>query len=123
MKRVFVSFAIEDRFSRDNLTHQAKEQNAPFDFMDMSVKEPWDSSWKTRCRERIKSCDGLIAMLSNNTISADGAKWEIRCALEEGIPVLPLYIHDQGCRVPAELSGKRIYHWTWSNVSNFINYL
>jgi nucleoside 2-deoxyribosyltransferase len=124
MKRIFISFAMEDKFARDNLVHQAQRQNVPFSFVDMSVKQPWDYSWKTNCRERIKGCDGVVAFVSNNTFSADGAKWEIKCAYEEGIPVLPVYVHDEGAsRTPVELSGKRIYHWTWTNITNFINSL
>ncbi|MCR4328470.1 MAG: hypothetical protein NUV53_03040 [Patescibacteria group bacterium] len=124
MKRIFVSFAMEDKFARDNLTYQSKQENTPFDFVDMSVKEPWSSSWKTQCRERIKSCDGVVAFVSDNTINADGALWEIKCAYEESIPVFPVYIHDEGVkRIPSELSGRRIYHWTWPNITNFINSL
>ena len=123
-KRIFVSFAIEDKFARDNLALQAKQKRTPFEFTDMSVKQPWDSSWKTKCRVRIKGCDGVIAFISDNTFPADGARWEIKCAYEEGIPVLPLYIHDQGAkRIPSELSGKKIYHWTWDNVATFIDKL
>jgi len=124
MKRVFISFAIEDRFARDNLVHQSERQRAPFSFVDMSVKRPWDSSWKTQCRQRIADCDGVVAFVSNNTYDADGARWEIKCAYEERIPVLPLYIHDTGAnRIPPELNGKRIYHWTWDNVRNFVERL
>ena len=124
MKRIFISFAIEDQFSRNNLVFQAKSNNAPFEFVDMSVKQAWDSSWKTNCRARIKGCDGVIAMISDNTYAADGARWEIQCAYDEGIPVFPIYIHDSGVRrVPSELAGKKIYHWTWANVKAFIDRL
>jgi hypothetical protein len=124
MKRIFVSFAIEDCFARDNLVHQAKRQQVPFEFVDMSVRRPWDSQWKTQCRQRISGCDGMIAFVSDNTVSADGARWEIQCAYEDGVPVLPLYIYDKGAkRIPSELSGKRIYHWTWDNVKKFIDAL
>lgn len=123
-KRIFISFAIEDRFARDNLAFQANQQRTPFDFVDMSVKEPWDAQWKSQCRTRIKCCDGVVAMVSDNTHSAEGARWEIRCAYEESVPVLPLYIHDKGVsKVPPELVDKRIYHWTWENVKNFIDKL
>lgn len=121
--QIFIAFAIEDKFARDNLVFQAKQQRTPFEFTDMSVKQPWDNSWKTNCRARIKSCDGVIAFLSKSTLTADGARWEIKCAIEEGIPLLPLYIHDEGCTVPSELSGRRIYHWTWANVSSFLDRL
>ncbi|MSR78872.1 MAG: TIR domain-containing protein [Candidatus Taylorbacteria bacterium] len=124
MKRIFISFAIEDRFARDNLVHQSENQRAPFEFVDMSVKTPWDSSWKIRCRERIRGCDGVIAFVSNNTFNADGARWEIQCAYEEGIRVLPIYVHDSGAsRLPSELSGRKVYHWTWINVNQFIDTL
>lgn len=124
MSTIFVSFAIEDRFARDNLVLQAQQQRTPFSFTDMSVRRPWDSSWKTRCRERIRQCDGVIAFVSDNTVNADGARWEIKCAYEEGVPVLPVYIHDHGARtIPSELAGKRIYHWTWANITAFLNNL
>ena len=90
----------------------------------MSVKEPWDSKWKTNCREKIKGCDGLIAFVSDNILNADGARWEINCAYEEDIPVLPLYVHDFGAkRIPPELTGKRIFSWTWKTVKDFIDSL
>jgi hypothetical protein len=120
-KRIFISFAIEDKFARDNLVFQTKQSRVPFDFVDMSVKEPWGAQWKTQCRSRIKGCDGLIAMISDDTLGATGARWEISCAYGEGVPVLPLYIHDSGAkRIPSELAGHRIYHWTWDVVKKFI---
>lgn len=48
-KRVFISFAIEDEKFRTFLVAQAKNENSPFEFTDMSVKEPWDSEWKKNC--------------------------------------------------------------------------
>jgi hypothetical protein len=53
-KRIFIAFAVEDKFARDNLVYQAKRQRtAPFDFTDLSVKEPWDEKWKTNCRTHL----------------------------------------------------------------------
>jgi hypothetical protein len=87
-KRIFVGFAVEDKNYRDLLRGQSKLGDSPIEYTDMSVKEPWDSSWKTRCRQRITGCDGFIALLSKNVKNADGARWEIKCAIEEGVPVL-----------------------------------
>jgi len=55
MNKVFISFAIEDRFARDNLVYQAKQNHTPFEFIDMSVKTPWDYQWKTNCPENCRS--------------------------------------------------------------------
>lgn len=124
-KRIFVSFAIEDKTLRDFLVGQARNENSPFEFTDMSVKEPWDDSWKTRCRTRIKGCNGVIAIDTKNTKNASGQRWEIKCALDEGVSVLPIYGResDKGCTVPTELTGKRIYNWTWDNINNFVDRL
>lgn len=124
MKRVFISFAMEDKFARDNLVFQAKKQDTPFDFVDMSVKEPWDSAWKTKCRQRIKGCDGVIAFISRNTPNAAGACWEITCAIEEAIPIKGFWVHanDPCCR-PSELGSKPIVYWTWDNIKNFLDSL
>lgn len=121
-KRIFVSFAIEDQRMRDLLAGQARNESSPFEFVDMSVKEPWESSWKTKCRERIKSCDGVIALISKNTSKAEGARWEIKCAQEEGIPIMPMYVSDTAKSGPLlpELKGKRIHDWSWKNIDKFI---
>ena len=87
MKRIFISFAIEDEHLRDFLKGQAKNENSPFEFVDMSVKKPWDSQWKTNCRTRIKGCDGVISIVTKNTKNADGQIWEMKCAKDENIPL------------------------------------
>jgi hypothetical protein len=52
--RVFIAFAMEDKTDRDFLVGQAKNASSPFEFTDMSVKEPWDTDWKNQVRTRIK---------------------------------------------------------------------
>jgi len=53
-KRIFVSFAIEDIEYRDHLVSQARKENSPFDFIDMSVKKSWkQEEWKRKCRSKI----------------------------------------------------------------------
>jgi len=122
--RVFIAFAAEDAVYRDFLKGQAKNNDSPFDFVDMSVKEPFDEKWKTNCRARIKGCDGLIALLSKKTYHADGARWEMQCGREEGIPMIGMHIHkdDKGA-IPPELAGKRVIEWDWGSIAKFLNSL
>ena len=82
-KIVFIAFAIEDVRQRDLLTGQSLHTDTPFEFIDMSVKEPYDSGWKERVRARIRRSGGVIALVSKNTITSTGEKWEIECAKEE----------------------------------------
>jgi hypothetical protein len=120
-KRIFVGFAVEDKKYRDMLRGQARLGNSPIAYTDFSVKQPWDRTWKTKCRSRIKGCDGFIALLSKNVRSADGARWEIKCAVEEGVPVLGVHIFKDDRYKPPEIAGKRVIAWTWSGIGNWIN--
>ena len=119
-KRLFISFAKEDQIYRDGIVKQARDERSPFEFTDMSVKQPWDSAWKTKCRTKIKGCHGVIAMVSRNTLTADGALWEIKCAKEEGVPVLGIHIFKND---KVSIQGLRIVEWSWTNIANFINTL
>lgn len=124
-KKVFISFAIEDQKYRDFLVGQAKVKHSPFDFIDMSVKSPWpEHEWKRQCRNKIKQCDGLLVLLSRNTWHSSGARWEIKCAIEEGLKVTGMHIKhwDQGA-IPTELYGKKVMNWSWDNLEQFINKL
>lgn len=122
-KRIFISFAMKDKKYRDFLVAQAKNEKSPFTFIDMSVKEPWtEKTWKDKCREKIQKCDGMIVLLSKNTWHASGARWEIKCAKEEKVPVIGLHIkkNDKGA-IPPELHGKKIIEWSWDKLDKFIN--
>lgn len=123
-KRVFVAFAIEDEKTKILFTGQAKNKNVPYDFVDMSVKEPWDEKWKTNCRTRIKGCDGMIVLVSKNLKNADGARWEIKCGKDEKLKIMGIYI-DGGTSSdkPTEMDGITCKEWTWDNVKNFIESL
>jgi len=121
--RIFVSFAIEDVFYRNGLVNQAKDERSPFEFTDMSVKEPWEDSWKTRCRTKIKGCDGVIALIGPNTQNATGARWEIKCAADENVPMIGVHIHKDWTKryTPPELIGHTVIDWSWDGIASFIN--
>lgn len=122
--RIFTSFAIEDVNLRTLLVGQARNNKSPFEFVDMSVKEPWDSAWKTNCRIKIKGCDGVIGIITNNTLKASGQLWELQCAYEEGIPVLLIYGNaDRPSNLPEPVKGKRVSLWSWDNIAAFIKTL
>ena len=83
MKVIFIAFAIEDERQRDFLKGQSLSPRAPYSFVDMSVKEPYDTQWKDRVRTRIRRSDGVLALISKNSLASSGQKWEIQCAKEE----------------------------------------
>jgi hypothetical protein len=124
--RIFISFAVEDAWARDLLVGQACTEDSPFEFIDMSVKEPWDERWKTQCRRKIRGCDGVIAMLTWDTLDAEGALWEMRCTIEERIPIIGVIAEsDDPPRIPDVLAnnGVDVIDWTWNGIAEFIDSL
>lgn len=123
--RVFIAFAIEDQTVRDLVVGQMRNQNSPFQWTDMSVKQPWATDWKNQCRSRIRGCDGMIAIVSRNTAQASGQLYEIATAREEKIPLVGLHAtRDQRPLVlPPALNGVRIMDWSWENISGFLRSL
>lgn len=122
-KVVFIAFAIEDERQRDLLKGQSLHTDTPFEFVDMSVKEPYDSGWKERVRTRIRRSDGVIALVSKNTLSSSGEKWEIDCAKEEKKKIIGLWAYSDDRTRPTALEGHRIIAWTWDGIAAFINSL
>ena len=86
----------------------------------MSVKQPYDKEWKERVRTRIKRSDGVIALVSKNSLTSSGQKWEIQCAKEEGKKVRGIwaYTNDR-----TDLVGVNTKVWTWDNIKDFIDSL
>src|ERR1700712_4673463 len=79
-KVVFVAFAIEDDTQRDFLKGQSLGPRSPYEFIDMSVKEAYESGWKDKVRTRIKRSGGVIALVSKNSKNSTGQNWELDCA-------------------------------------------
>lgn len=119
-KVIFVAFAKEDEASRNLLKGQSLNTKSPFEYVDMSVKEPYDSAWKTQTRTRIKRSDGVIALVSKSTPKADGELWEINCAREEAKALLGIWIGDYRTK-PTEMGSAPCKVWTWDNIADFIN--
>lgn len=120
-KTVFIAFAKEDEASRNLFTGQRINASTPFEFVDMSVKEPYVAEWKQRVRTCVRRSDGVIALISSNTPEATGELWEIQCAVEEKKPLLGIWIEDRYKTRPSVIGRAPCKNWTWTNVASFIN--
>jgi MTH538 TIR-like domain (DUF1863) len=120
-KVVFIAFAKEDESSRNLFTGQSVHPDTPFEFIDMSVKEPYSSEWKIKVRTRIKRSDGVIVLISSSTPKASGQLWEITCAVEEKKPILGIWIETNYRTKPKEMGTAPCKIWTWDNIADFID--
>lgn len=117
-KVVFIAFAIEDERQRDFLKGQSLSPRAPYEFVDMSVKEPYDKDWKDRVRTRIRRSHGVIVLVSKNSLNSSGQKWEIQCAKEENKPIRGIWAYSTD---RTQISGVTTYAWSDKNISDFID--
>lgn len=119
-KVIFIAFAIEDERSRDFLKGQSLNTNSPFEYIDMSVKEAYVSEWKDKVRARIRRSDGVIVLVSKNSLYSSGQKWEIQCAREEDKRILGIYAYKDD---RTNIVGVNTKVWTWENIRVFIDSL
>jgi hypothetical protein len=117
-KVIFVAFAIEDVTIRDFLKGHTLHPRNQYEYIDMSVKEPYATDWKEKVRTRIRRSDGVIVLVSKNSIASTGQKWEIQCAREEKKPILAIWAYkDDRTNLPDVPTSV----WTWDGVGNFID--
>jgi hypothetical protein len=86
----------------------------------MSVKEAYSSEWKERVRTRIRRSDGVITLVSKNSLTSSGQKWEIACAREEKKRVLGIWAYKND---RTHLEGVSTVVWTWDAIKDFIDSL
>jgi len=119
-KVIFVAFAMADERQRDFLKGQSLSPRAPYEFIDMSVKDAYKEEWQKKVRTRIKRSDGVIVLVSKNSTKSDGQKWEIACAKEEGKSIRGIYAYSDD---RTDIAGVPTYVWSDTNISNFIDTL
>ncbi|KXU96446.1 hypothetical protein CR51_22880 [Caballeronia megalochromosomata] len=119
-KIVFVAFAIEDARIRDMIKGQSLHTDSPFEYVDMSVKEAYDEEWKKKVRTRIVRSDGVLVIISKNSLTSSGQKWEIQCARDEGKSVKGIWAYKED---RTAIVGVSTMVWTWDNVANWIDSL
>lgn len=119
-KTVFIAFAMEDKACRDLLKGQSLNTDSPFEFIDMSVKESYNTEWKKKVRTRIRRSDGVIALISKSTKTSSGQKWEISCSKDEGVPIRGFWCYKDD---RTNIEGVNTKVWTWENFATFIDSL
>jgi len=125
--QVFISFALKDAELRDKLVEQINKEKPDAKCIDMPMKKSWESAWKAEVQDTVRGCAGVIGLISENITRADGQQWELRCALDSGLPVLLIgekYSMDIPAKqLPELIRDKDIRLWEEATVSGFLNRL
>lgn len=119
-RRVFISFHVEDEAQVELLRQQAKDERFDIEFIDYSVREPFDNRWKTRCTERINQTSVFICMIGPETYRREAVLWEINKAYELGKKVIGIRIYrDKNHRIPQPLkdNNAKTMYWNLSDLA------
>jgi len=119
-KVIFIAFAIEDERIRDMIKGQSLHSKSPFEYVDMSVKEAYDEEWKKKVRTRILRSDGVLVVVSKNSLNSNGQKWEIQCAKDEKKKIRGIWAYKED---RTDIAGVYTIVWTWDNIANWIDSL
>ncbi|MFC7375577.1 TIR domain-containing protein [Brachybacterium sp. GCM10030267] len=119
--RAFISFEMEDRWARDFLVRHAKDRRNDIQFVDYSVQDPWDSSWKTKCRERMGLTKGTIVLIGPTTHRSDAVLWEIAETSRQGHYIFGIQISSENTyQVPRGLPAGNVVRWDFAQITKWL---
>ena len=127
-RRVFISFRGEDKPLVDLFRGQAKNENSDLDFIDYSLRVPFNSKnaeyIKSGIRERIKQSSVTIVFMTKDTHKSEWVDWEIRESHRLGKGVIGVKREeDQTVRIPEamEEKGCKVVNWNHAEINRAIN--
>lgn len=117
--RAFISFEMEDKWARDFLVQHARDKRNDIQFVDYSVKNPWDAAWKTHCKAKIAQTRGTIVLIGPTTHKSDAVLWEIAETLRQGNHIFGIQTRRESpFLVPSGLSGREVIHWDFDAITS-----
>lgn len=119
--RAFISFEMEDEWARDFLAEHAMDKANEIQFVDYSVQDPWDSSWKTHCKERIAQTRGTIVLIGPTTHKSEAVVWEIQETLRQGHAIFGVQTKNgQTYSVPVGLPASNVIRWNFDQIVKWL---
>lgn len=119
--RAFISFEMEDRWARDFLVQQAKDKRNDIEFVDYSVQDPFDSSWKTQCKERIARTHGTIVLIGATTSKSEAVLWEIAETARQGHYLFGIQISSEKTHpIPLGLPASSVIRWNFEQIVKWL---
>ena len=114
VKRVFISFHIDDQHAKELLVAQAKSDKFDLKFINYALDEPFDEKWKTQCKDKIKQTSVTICLIGEKTHERGAVNWELETSYELGHKVFGIMIHrDKNHVIPMPIreDGSKVIKW------------
>ena len=98
-RSIFISFAGEDLKQVNLLRGQAKKEDSDLEFVDRSLKDPFDSKdaeyIKRGIRERIRQASVTLVFVTDATAQSKWVNWEVEESVRQGKGVIAMYSGDK----------------------------
>lgn len=119
--KAFISFEMEDKWARDFLVQQTRDKKNDIAFYDYSVKDPFDSKWKTECKKRIAMTKGTIVLVGETTWKSEAVLWEIAETIQQDHYIFGIQINrDKTHTIPKGLPGKNVIRWDFEQIVKWL---
>ncbi|HEY2093497.1 MAG TPA: TIR domain-containing protein [Thermoanaerobaculia bacterium] len=120
--RAFISFQMEDKWARDFLAQHAKDERNDIEFFDYSVKDPFDSSWKTECKKRVAMTRGTIVLVGPTTYTSEAVLWEIAETNRQEHYIFGVQINrDETHHIPNGLPARNVIRWDFAQIQRWLS--
>jgi len=117
-RRVFISFQNDDLNEVNLFRGQAKNENSELDFIDSSIRVPFNSEnaeyIKRGIRDRIDQCSVTVVFIGKNTHKSEWVDWEIRESIKRGKGVVAVKSSDDpSIKIPKAITENNIKVVSW----------
>lgn len=119
--RAFISFEMEDKWARDFLVQQAKDKRNDIAFYDYSVKDPFESKWKTECKKRIAQTKGTIVLVGATTWKSEAVLWEIAETTRQNHYIFGIQVNrEKAHTIPKGLPSRNMIRWDFEQMVQWL---
>jgi hypothetical protein len=129
MRRVFISFGIEDENAIKGLRLLAKNPGyGDLEFYDESVRVPIDSVQapyiRSRIKDKISRCGLVLCVISYDTHKSSWVSWELETAIDMRKPIVAMAIKGltESVTLPLAIRDTSVpfYVWNPGNLNTYI---
>jgi hypothetical protein len=121
MKRVFISFRVEDKQKVNGLRLLAANPRFDIEFYDESVRDPFDSDnaeyVRRKIREKISRTSVTVCMVSEQTHTSQWVTWELEESITKGNEIICMGFKDgpQNLILPEPAKRLKLGWWAWDH--------
>ncbi len=117
---VFIACAPPDLKYAELIISRARSDRLPLRLGMFGEGRFTDTDWQLECRRRIASAKAVLVLVSMHTRRSPRALWQVRCAREQGLPVVGLIVapaNGPSHAAEAPVEAQASIGWRWKTIA------